>query len=117
MLCLILAIMAGNGLAIGLAHGALQTAAGVALGGLASGFLVPFTTNLIVNRAAPEARARALGFMYMANYIGGFLNPWITTPIRIWLGNHEIFLAMGILLAITAVAQMLTRRSLVSERV
>ncbi len=111
MLCLILAILAGNGLAIGLANGAAQTAAGVALGGLASGFLVPFTTNLVVNRAPPEARARALGFMYMANYIGGFLNPWITTPIRTWLGNHEIFMAMGILLAVAALAQGLTRRS------
>jgi MFS family permease len=110
-LCLILAVLAANGLVIGLAHGALQTAAGVALGGFASGFLVPFTTNLIVNRAAPEARARALGFMYMANYIGSFLNPWVTTPIRTWLGNHEIFLAMGILLAVTALVQSLTRRS------
>lgn len=111
MLCLILAILAANGLVIGLSHGAVQTAAGVALGGFASGFLVPFTTNLIVNRAAPESRARALGFMYMANYIGSFLNPWITTPIRTHLGNHEIFLAMGILLAATALAQSLTRRS------
>jgi MFS family permease len=115
MLCLILAIMAGNGLVVGLSHGVVETAAGVALGGLASGFLVPFTTNLIANRAAPEARARALGFMYMANYIGGFLNPWITTPIRTALGNHQIFLAMGFLLAVTAVAQSLTRRSLVAE--
>jgi len=111
MLCLILAIMAGNGLVVGLSHGVVVTAAGVALGGLASGFLVPFTTNLIVNRAAPEARARALGFMYMANYIGSFLNPWVTTPIRTWLGNHEIFLAMGILLVVTALVQSLTRRS------
>jgi MFS family permease len=111
MLCLILAILAANGLVIGLAHGALQTAAGVALGGLASGFLVPFTTNLVVNRAAPDARARALGFMYMANYIGSFLNPWVTTPIRTAMGNHEIFLAMGILLAVVALAQSLTRRS------
>lgn len=111
MLCLILAILAANGLMIGLSHSAFQTAVGVALGGFASGFLVPFTTNLIVNRASPEARARALGFMYMANYIGSFLNPWITTPIRTHLGNHEIFLAMGILLALTALAQSLTRRS------
>lgn len=110
MLCLILAILAANGLAVGLTHGT-QTVVGVALGGFASGFLVPFTTNLIVNRAAPEARARALGFMYMANYIGSFLNPWITTPIRTHLGNHEIFLAMGILLAVTALVQSLTRRS------
>jgi hypothetical protein len=49
--------------------------------------------------------------MYMANYIGSFLNPWITTPIRTHLGNHEIFLAMGILLAVVAVVQSLTRRS------
>jgi MFS family permease len=110
MLCLILAILAANGLAIGLTHGT-ETIVGVALGGMASGFLVPFTTNLVVNRAPPEARARALGFMYMANYIGSFLNPWITTPIRTHLGNHEIFLAMGILLALTALVQTLTRRS------
>jgi MFS family permease len=115
MLCLILAILAANGLMIGLAHGTVQTVLGVALGGMASGFLVPFTTNLIVNRAAPEARARALGVMYMANYIGSFANPWITTPIRTHLGNHEIFLAMGVLLAAVAAAQTLSRRSPVNE--
>jgi MFS family permease len=117
MLCLILAIMAGSGLVIGLSHNAAQTAAGVAVAGLASGFLVPFTTNLVVNRASPEARARALGFMYTANYIGNFLNPWIITPIRTHLGNHETFLAAGIVLLAAAIAQMLTRRSLVSEPV
>jgi hypothetical protein len=53
--------------------------------------------------------------MYMANYIGSFANPWITTPIRTHLGNHEIFLAMGVLLAAVAAAQTLSRRSPVNE--
>ncbi len=115
MLCLILGIMAASGLAIGVPHNIVTTTVGVALAGFASGFLVPFTTNLIANRAAPEARGRALGFMYTATYIGNFLNPLIMTPIRREIGNHETFMALGIVLLIAAVVQSLTRRSVVAE--
>lgn len=113
MLCLILAIMATSGLTIGLSHGTVMTAVGVGLSGLGGGFLIPFATNLVVNRAAPEARGRALGFFYMATYIGNFLNPLIMTPLRREIGNHETFLALGVVLVVAAVAQGVTRKSIV----
>jgi MFS family permease len=116
MLCLILAIMAVSWLAIGLSHSAAMTTVGVGLSGLGGGFLIPFATNLVVNRAAPEARGRALGFFYMATYIGNFLNPLIITPIRAALGNHETFLALGVVLVAAAVAQGVFRKSIVNDQ-
>ncbi len=111
MLCVILGLMAASGVIIGSSHVAWVMAAGMGLSGLSGGLMIPFMTNLVVNRAGPAARSRALGFFYMATYIGNFLNPPIMTPLRRWLGNHEIFLAVGLVLAAAALAQALTRRS------
>ena len=115
MLCLVLAIMAASMLTIGLSHSVSMTTVGVGFSGLAGGFLIPFATNLVVNRAAPEARGRALGFFYMATYIGNFLNPPIMTPIREAIGNHQTFLALGVILVVAAAVQGLIRKSIVDE--
>ena len=115
MLCLILAVMAASMLTIGLSHSVAMTTVGVGLSGLGGGFLIPFATNLVVNRAAPEARGRALGFFYMATYIGNFLNPPIMTPIREAIGNHQTFMTLGVVLIVAAVAQGLIRKSIVNE--
>jgi MFS family permease len=110
MLCVILALMSASGLIIGSSHDAVVMAAGNAFSGLASGFMIPFMTNTVVNRAGP-ARSRALGFFYMATYIGNFLNPPIMTPLRQMLGNHEVFLALGLVLGALALLQAVSRRS------
>jgi MFS family permease len=115
MLAAILALMAASELAIGLSSGIAMTAVGVGLSGFSGGFLIPLITNLVVNKAPPEARSRALGFMYTAMYIGNFLNPLIMTPARQEIGNHQVFLTVGVLLAIAAVAQALVKRPIVSD--
>jgi MFS family permease len=114
MLTIILVLMSASGLAIGLSHGAALTAIGVGLSGLASGFLIPMIANLVVNKAPPVARSRAVGFMYTAMYIGNFLNPLIMTPARQYIGNHPVFLICGLLLAAGAVAQWTAKRPIVS---
>ncbi|MDB5396176.1 MAG: hypothetical protein JWM91_3682, partial [Rhodospirillales bacterium] len=57
----------------------------------------------------------ALGFMYTAMYIGNFLNPLIMTPAREAIGNHQVFLTVGLLLAVAAAAQALVKRSVISD--
>jgi MFS family permease len=110
MLCVILALMSASGLIIGASHDAVVMTIGNAFSGLASGFMIPFMTNTVVNRAGP-ARSRALGFFYMATYIGNFLNPPIMTPLRQSLGNHEVFLLLGLVLGALALLQAASRRS------
>ena len=110
MLCIILALMSVSGLVIGSSHDAAIMTVGNAFSGLASGFMIPFMTNTVVNRAGP-ARSRALGFFYMATYIGNFLNPPIMTPLRQLLGNHELFLLVGLVLGAFALLQAVSRRS------
>lgn len=115
MLAAILALMAASGLAVGLSQGLVLTAVGVGISGLSGGFLIPLITNLVVNKAPPQARSRALGFMYTAMYIGNFLNPLIMTPARQAIGNHQVFLAIGVLLAFSALAQALVKRPIVAD--
>lgn len=113
--CAILSLMAASGLTIGLSHSLTMTAVGVGFSGLSGGFLIPLLTNLVLNRAPPEARSRALGFMYTATYIGNFLNPPIMTPLRQAIGNHQVFLAVGLLLVGAAVAQAVVKRPIVTD--
>ncbi|MDB5395760.1 MAG: major facilitator superfamily 1 [Rhodospirillales bacterium] len=115
MLAAILALMAASGLAVGLSHGIVMTAIGVGLSGFSGGFLIPLITNLVLNMAPAGARSRALGFMYTAMYIGNFLNPLIMTPAREAIGNHQVFLTVGLLLAVAAAAQALVKRSIISD--
>jgi MFS family permease len=111
MLCLILGLMSLSGLIIGSSHDVWIMTVGNSFSGLSAGFLIPFMTNQVVNRAGPAARSRALGFFYMATYIGNFLNPPIMTPLRQALGNHQIFLVVGLVLAAAALLQAVSRRS------
>ncbi len=70
----------------------------------------------MLNRAPdPDSRSRALGFLYTATYIGNFLNPLIMTPLRREIGNHQVFLAVGVLLAFATAAQALVKRPIVSD--
>jgi len=48
-------------------------------------------------------RPRALGFMYTMIFVGEFANPWVVTPLRIYLGISTAFLIIGMAAAIGAV--------------
>ena len=86
-------------------------ACGVA--GFAGGAMMVFATNLLLTRATPAARPQAMALMLSALYLGQFLNPMITTPLRLAVGNREAFLIMASLLLAFAASQLLlgSRRS------
>jgi len=52
--------MSLSGLIIGSSHDVWIMTVGNSFSGLAAGFMIPFMTNQVVNRAGPAARSRAL---------------------------------------------------------
>jgi MFS family permease len=96
MLALILLIMAASDLTIGFAPNMYWIIGAMALAGLAGGNLQVYLHNLFLARATPATRGQALGFMIMAMYVGQFLDPYVTTPMRTLVGNHQAFIVVGI---------------------
>jgi MFS family permease len=105
MLFLILLCMAGSDFIIGFTASVPLIVLACGLAGLGGGNMVIYVTNRVLNRAPLEARGKALGFMVTAMYIGDFLNPWAATPLRLALGNHNAFLAVGAAILLAALMQ------------
>lgn len=105
----LLAIFATSDIIIGFATGWIGTTIGTWIAGLGGGLMTPFFVNIILNRAPEAARARAIGLMYTAMYVGDFANPFLITPLRLKVGNHEVFAIMGAILAGAALIQALSR--------
>jgi MFS family permease len=98
ILLMLLALM-GAGLALIGATGLLGAiAVGAALAGAGGGMINPYVSGLLLARAPPEVRSRALGLMFTFLYAADFLNPLIVTPARGVIGQHGVFLAAGALL-------------------
>lgn len=101
LLCLLL----GTGeVIIGLSTAAPASIAGAAIAGLAGGMVLPALINLIVGQAAADLRSAAIGFVFSAAYVGQFLNPVFLEPLRLLLGIHGVFIAVGTLLAAVGLA-------------
>jgi predicted MFS family arabinose efflux permease len=95
MLCFLLQ---GAGIvAMGLMHRSAWTALGCFILGLGTGISNPLISDLIVARAAPELRSKAIGLSYTARYGGDFLNPWIMRPLASVIGLHRAFTVVGAL--------------------
>lgn len=78
-----------------LSHDVLIVALGCAIAGLGTGLVNPTVNNMLITRAAPEARGRALGLGYTARYAGDFLNPVIVQPLTSAFGIHAAIMAVG----------------------
>ncbi|HLG86666.1 MAG TPA: MFS transporter [Alphaproteobacteria bacterium] len=110
MLFLILLCMAGSDFIIGFTASVPLIVIACGLSGLGGGNMVIYVINLILNRAPAEARGQALGLMVTAMYIGDFLNPWVATPLRLAIGNHNAFLAVGAAILLAAFLQVFAFR-------
>ncbi|MSO73040.1 MAG: MFS transporter [Rhodospirillaceae bacterium] len=102
---LTLAIMAISEFLIGFSQGTVWIVAGMGLAGLSGGYLQVYLTNLFLSRTTAATRGQALGFMVMAMQLGQFVDPYVTTPLRAFAGNHEAFILVGAVLSIAALAQ------------
>jgi MFS family permease len=105
-----LALMACGYGAVGASHQVMVTIIGCALAGLGGGCVGPYLASLLLQRAAPEVRGRAAGFMYSAVFLGDFINPLVITPLRTSLGTHHAFLAVALALGSGALVVLLRRR-------
>ncbi len=106
---MLVGLFATSDMIIGLSNGWVGSMIGCWVAGLGGGLMTPFFVNIILNRAPEAARARAIGLMYTAMYVGDFANPFVITPLRLQVGNHHIFALVGIGLFVVVAAQALVR--------
>jgi MFS family permease len=106
-------VFQGAGIAImGLSHAALPIALGCGVLGIGTGISNPLISDMIVARAAPELRGRAIGLSYTARYSGDFLNPLIVHPLGLALGLHNAFVVVGGLFLAGVVVAVVWRQSM-----
>ena len=110
MLVATLLLMAASDLIVGFTSNLTAIVVACGLAGLGGGNMVIYLNNLILNRAPPALRGKALGFMVTAMYIGDFANPWVVTPLRLAVGNHTAFLVVGTAVLLAALTQAALRR-------
>jgi len=106
-LCLM--AMAAGYATLGLSSGVAFKVLGTVVASLGAGCVGPYVGNLLLDRAAPEVRERAAGFMYSATFVGDFLNPLAVAPLRYAFGIHGAFVVVGCLCAAGALFVALRR--------
>jgi MFS family permease len=80
--------MAGIGLVLlGSSHSPEQVAFALAFTGIGSGTLFPHQSNLILSRAAPEIRGRAVGLMVSNQFLADTINPYVYPPLAVAVGG------------------------------
>ena len=80
--------MAGTGLVLlGSAHSLLQVGIALAFTGIGSGTLFPHQSNLILSRAPPEIRGRAVGLMVSNQFLADTINPYAYTHLATAVGG------------------------------
>lgn len=107
ILLLTLGCLATVNLLVFAALGPLWFVAACGVAGFAGGAMMVFATNLLLTRATPAARPQAMALMLSALYLGQFINPMITTPLRLAVGDREAFLIVALLLLAFAASQLL----------
>lgn len=104
---LFIGLMAAGNLTMGTATAPVLVAVGAWLNGAGGGMSNPHFAALVMERAPLEARARALGWLYTAMFLGSFANPFVITPLTTWLGIHGAFLVVGLALLATLIVRMM----------
>lgn len=89
---------------LGFSDGALLPAIGCAFLGVGTGLLSPHCVSLLLARAQPAARGRAIGLMFSAIFLAEFISPLLILPLRHMLGIHGSFLGIGVALAMALAA-------------
>lgn len=119
-LMVITALMMGVGITLATPlHDSAALLAAFAIIGLGTGFKAPSTASVLMAEAPESVRAAAAGLSFSGIFLGQFLAPTLLQVLEP-LGIHGSFLAIGILLLITAAAVVLAgigrpRQSIVLE--
>jgi MFS family permease len=100
--------MAAAGLVtLGLSHDLLQVGIALALMGIGSGTLFPHQSNLVLARAAPEIRGRAVGLMVSTQFLADSINPWVYPPLSSAVGGlPNALIVVGLLCVVGIVVAL-----------
>ncbi|MBP8234597.1 MAG: MFS transporter [Rhizorhabdus sp.] len=74
----------------------------VVIEGIGAGWTMPFFLNRFLDKVSPSQRSSAIGLVQSSLFLGHFLNPILTAPIRLNLGIHATFVAVGAALILVA---------------
>jgi len=89
-----LSLGAGS-LALATSTSIVQLLAGCIVTGIGAGLVEPVTVSLILGRAHPEIRQRAVGLLLSSVFLGQFLNPVVLSPLRAVFDVHGAFVVVG----------------------
>lgn len=92
------------------AHGVLGLTLGCVITGIGAGLVEPITVSMILSRAPEPVRARAVGLLLSAVFLGQFLNPLAVGPLRTLYGIHGAFFGVGLIFVGLAVVLWLLKR-------
>lgn len=76
----------------------------IVIEGSGAGWNMPFFQNRLLDRVSPLQRSQAMGLLSSSLFLGHFLNPILTAPLRHNLGIHGTFVAVGTFLVVGAAA-------------
>lgn len=72
----------------------------VVVEGIGAGWTMPYFQARLLDRVTPAQRSQAIGFLTTSLFLGHFVNPLITAPVRNALGIHATFTAVAIALLV-----------------
>jgi MFS family permease len=67
----------------------------VVIEGIGAGWTMPFFLNRILDKVSPGQRNTSIGWVQSSLFLGHFLNPILTAPVRLNLGIHGTFISVG----------------------
>jgi MFS family permease len=83
--------------------GPISAIVGALLMGTYTGVLGPYIYHVVSERSEPASRPRAIGVLSAFGYLGGFLNPILAVPIADVTGLRNLFLLVGLAMAVATV--------------
>lgn len=109
ILSLCFALMSVGYLLIGLATSVVLVTAGLAVGGLGLGLVLPNLNRWTADSVSSTARGRALSGVTFAIFLGQFLSPLATQPIADLIGLAAMYIVLAGLLLVLALLSGLLR--------
>ncbi|PRX27382.1 putative MFS family arabinose efflux permease [Paraburkholderia sp. BL18I3N2] len=95
--------LGAGSLALAASGSVAQLLAGCIVTGVGAGLVEPVTVSLILGRAHPDIRQRAVGFLLSSVFLGQFLNPVVLSPLRAAFDVHGAFVAVGFVFVVFSV--------------
>ncbi len=100
-----LTMMATGLVLLGSSHGIVVVCVALAFLGTGNGTLFPHQSNLVLARAAPEIRGRAVGLISSNQFLADSINPFIFPQLAIAVGGlHNAIITVGLVAGVGALA-------------